>query len=252
MAIKHAFKLAGIFKCEVAFTFFQNHEEQQLDENTIELIKNANPSDISYQIVRTDTPKRGLNNLIQQLEAIFILTQFPVHRIDRSYKLNPIFKWLFDAKIPTILLSRNTKLECNYKNIIIPVNYRKECKEKMIWASYFGRFNQAVLHLIAASEQSEDLSRKIKATLLFTKKMFEQFKFDYKIIKSQSNSFSLEKEAYELSSRLDSDLMVLMLNHQEGWFSTHFGPQKLKKYLCQKESPILFINPLKDYFLPCS
>lgn len=252
VAFKHAFTLANIFKCNVAFTFFQKQMERPLNNSTIQLIKTYNSQNIAYQFVESGLSHKEPNNLIHQLEAIFLLTQFPIHRINNLYKLNPVFKWIFNAKIPSILLSEHTKLNCNYKNIIIPVNYRKECKEKMIWASYFGRFNQAVLHLVAANETSENLNRKIKATLLFTKKIFEQFKFEYKILKAQSKSNALDRESFELSAKMDSDLIVLMLNHQEGWFSTRFGPQKLKKYLCNEKNPILFINPLKDYFLPCS
>ena len=251
VAITHSFKLAKIFKAEVAFSFFQAENPTVSNSLPTDLIEQLNPNSIPYKLIEFGNPEKEPNNSIQQLNAIFLITQFPINRINHSYKKNRIFKWLMDARIPTIVVSEKTNPECDFKNIFVPIDYRRETKEKMIWASYFGRFNQAVIHLIASNEKSEAMKRRIKATLLFTKKMYEQFTFDYKIVKAKSNSNRIKKESFQISKEWNSDLIVLM-SDPNAWFSSYFGPKELKRFLLKEENPILVINPLKDYYLPCN
>lgn len=252
VAIKHAFTLAHFLKSEVAFLNFSALYGKNNPSINQFVIDKFNTKSIPYKIVKLKNRKQGPNISIQELDAIFIVTQFPKESLGYFIKRNSIFKWILEAKIPSIIVTKRTNPDCKYKNIIVPIDYRKESKEKMIWASYFGRFNDASIHLIAPNEKLNGYLRTIKATLIFTKKMFEQFKFQYKIIKSECLSKDINQEAIKLSKNLDSDLVVLMSNRNPGWLASYSGPSELKKILKKEQNPILFINPLKDYYIPCS
>ncbi|WP_143470411.1 hypothetical protein [Labilibaculum filiforme] len=250
VAIRHAFSLAKFFKSEVAFGYYPSKKNQDLlpAKNFIE--KN-NLYAIPYQLMILKNHKSEPNHCIQELDAIFIVTQFRRESLSYFPKNHSIFKWIFDAKIPSIIVTEHTKVDYDYKNIIVPINYKKESKEKMIWASYFGRFNNALIHIIAPNEKYEAYLRTIKATLLFTKKMFEQFSFEYKTVKASCQSKNINREAITYSKSLDSALIVLISNRDPGWIASYCGPSELKCILKKEENPILFINPLKDYYLPC-
>lgn len=248
-AIIHAFKLASIFKAEVAFAYLPSSTKaQNLPDSTI---NELNTTNIPYQEIKLGNPQVEPNNTIKQLEAIFIVTQFS-NKMLQTYRKNEIFRYLYKARIPSILIGAKTKEICSYQNIIVPVDFKRETKEKMIWASYFGRFNKALIHLFVANHKVESVQRKIKATIIFTKRMYEQFDFDYKIVKSSRSSNWLRQDAFLFSEEFDSDLMVLLSQKNDGLFNKYLGPLEIKKYLRKKNNPILFINPLKDYYLPCN
>ncbi|RKD96939.1 hypothetical protein [Marinifilum flexuosum] len=248
-AIVHAFKLASIFKTEIAFTqISKNTSDKKLP---ISLIDELNTENIAYKEISLGNLALEPNNTIKQLEAIFIVTEFAKGKLS-TFKRNEVFKYLYKAKIPSILLGEKSEVKCNYQNITVPVDFKRETKEKMIWASYFGRFNQAVIHLFVANHKAESAQRKIKATLIFTKRMYEQFKFDYKIVKSERSSNWLRQDAYSFSEQFHSDLMVLLSQKNDGLLNKYFGPNEIKTFLRKKRNPILFINPLKDYYLPCN
>ncbi len=251
-AIKHAFTLAKLFKAEAAFANFPTLKGKTHPSISHYQIEKFNLQSIPYKIIELKNSKREPNLSIQELDAIFIVTQFPIGSLNHFLKRNAIFKWILKAKIPSILVTEQTNTDCEYKNIIVPIDYKKESKEKMIWASYFGRFNNAIIHLIAPNEKSEAYLRTIKATLLFTKKMFEQFKFEYKIVKTECKSRNINRKAIQFSKNLNSDLIVLMSNRNPGWIASWSGPSQLKSILKKEDNPILFINPLKDYYLPCN
>jgi hypothetical protein len=248
-AIAHAFKLASIFKAEVAFAQLPHNNKKQ--EFPHVLIEKLNTENIIYKEIKLGKLAIEPNNTIKQLDAIFIVTEFASSKITRFQK-NETFKFLYKAPIPSILLGEQTEENCKYQNITVPVDFKRETKEKMIWASYFGRFNKAIIHLFVASHKANSAQRKIKATLIFTKRMYEQFNFEYKIEKSSRSSNWLRQDAYSFSEQYDSDLMVLLSQKNDGLLNKYFGPSEIKKYLRSKKNPILFINPLKDYYLPCN
>lgn len=248
-ASNHAFKLAKIFKAEVAFTYLQNqHSLQKLPVSTINEINHDNIAYKEFQFGNsTDEP----NNAIKQLEAIFIVTEFSVKKLG-IFKRNKIFDYLYNARIPSILISDCTDYNVDYKNIIVPVDFKRETKEKMIWASYFGRFNKSIIHLFVANHKSVPIQSKIKATLIFTKRMYDQFNCDFKIIKSERSSNWLRQDAFIFSEQFNCDLILLLSQKNDNLLNRYFGSSEIKKYLRNKKNPILFINPLKDYYLPCN
>lgn len=252
VAIKHAFNVARLFKSEVAIAYYPSKKNSKHTRKNQQFTENLSSQSIPYKIIELKNNKREPNQSIQELDAIFIVTQFPKGSLQHFLKQNSIFKWILEAKIPSILVTEQTNPNCEYKNIIVPIDYKRESKEKMIWASYFGRFNNAIIHLIAPNEKSEGYLRTIKATLIFTKKMFEQFKFEYKIVKTECSSRNINREAIQISKNYNSDLIVLMSNRNPGWLASYSGPTQLKSILRNEKNPILFINPLKDYYLPCN
>ncbi|WP_372751303.1 hypothetical protein [Labilibaculum sp.] len=252
IALQHSFRLARLFKSEVAIAFLESHKKEgkaPVNNNEIDAI---NKQSIPYRIIELKNTNQEPNRCIQEVDAILIVSQFSKNSLGGLLKRNFIFNWITKAKIPSILVSEQTNPNCEYKNIIVPVDHRKESKEKMIWASYFGRFNQAFIHLLAANEKSEGYIRNVKATLIFTKKMFKQFAFEYKILKAASTSKNINKEAIQFSKQFNSDLIILMSSRNPSWFDSYSGPAKLKRILKKEPNPILIINPLKDYYLPCN
>ena len=252
IALQHSFTLAQLFNSELAIAFLECQKKDgkaAIDPKQIDAI---NTECIPYRIIELKDSEKEPNRCIQEVDAILIVSQISRASLGHFLKRNFIFNWMTKAKIPTVLVTDYTNPHCAYKNIIVPVDHNKESKEKMIWASYFGRFNQATIHLLAANEKSEEYIRNVKATLIFTKKMFKQFAFEYKIRKTEGGSKNINREAIEFSKQFHSDLIVLMSSRNPGWFDSYSGPSSLRQILKKDTNPILIINPLKDYYLPCS
>ncbi len=251
IAIEHSFTLAKIFGAKVALAFYPSKKDRNLISIENLLSEKSKQYDIAYHFFEFGNLKNEPNHSIQQLDAILMVTQFSAKSLNYFKRLS-VYNWILNARIPSIALANNSNINCSYKNVIVPIDHRKESKEKMIWASYFGRFNKALIHLVAPKEKSESYIRTIKATLIFTKKMFEAFTFQYQIVKTNSKSKNINTEAIQISKNLNSDLLILMSNRNPGWIASHYGPGQLKRILREEKNPVLFINPLKDYYLPCS
>ncbi len=246
-ALNHALKIADIFKSKVLVSTspFSKNRISQID------IENYINQHESVSAITLDDSEDQPNKNIKQLNIIFLLIDINDKTDFKFFLRNNIFSWILDAKIPSLLVGENTSSHTNYSNIILPIDHKKESKEKMIWASYFGRFNNAIVQLILAKEKEDVFMKTIRNTLLFTKKMFSQFIFEYKIHKSELSSRYIDEEAFKTSTTKESDLIILMTGKAQGVFFLRYNSKKIKHLIKHYPNPILLINPLKDYYLPC-
>jgi len=246
-SLHHAVALTKIFKAKILITpspFSKNKIQQTEIEDYISDTPEA-------RFLKIDQSDLEPNKCIEKLNIIFMLVQVDQKNDFKFFLKNNIFNWVLTAKIPTILIGDKTSNKADYSNIQIPIDHKKESKEKMIWASYFGRFNKAIIHLIPAKEKDSTYMKTIRNTLLFTKKMFTQFNFDYKISKSEVASKQIDEEAFSNPATKASDLVILMTGKVQGVFFLRFNSKKIKHFTNTYPNPILLINPLKDYYLPC-
>ena len=246
-ALNHALKIANIFKSKVLVSnspFSKNYISDGDLDNYISDHDNVNKIQL---LVTKDQP----NKIIKELNIIFMFIEVDEKNDFKFFLKNNIFSWVLNAKIPTFIVGNKTSIKTDYSNIILPIDHKKESKEKMIWASYFGRFNNAVVQLIPATEREDAFMKTIRNTLIFTKKMFSQFIFDYKIHKSKFSSKQINEAAFKASTTNESDLVILMTGKAQGIFFLRYNSKKIKHYIKTYPNPILLINPMKDYYLPC-
>lgn len=245
-AVSYAFQLAKIFKAKVAFINLHKDSPQLSND----FIADFNPEKIPYKYHYLGNMEKEPNNSIEQLDGLFMLTQFSTQKFNHFFKNISVFKLLSDARIPTLLLSENTIAKCDFKDVYIPVNHKKESKDMMIWASYFGRFNKAKVHLVTPKTKAKLKLSKIKAILIFTKRMYEQFNFDYYIIRTKVKSSAIQRKTLFLSEKKDSSLSLLLFKFNKKLLKS-LKTLLLVNTLKKHKNPILLINPLKEYYFPC-
>jgi len=246
-ALNHALKIANIFKSKVLVSNSPFSKNQINHEDLENYISDHDHVNTIQLFSSNDQPDK----IIKQFNIIFMLIHIDKKNDFKFFLRNNIFSWVLNAKIPTFIIGNKTSTKTDYSNIILPIDHKKESKEKMIWASYFGRFNNAVIQIIPATEKEDAFVKTIRNTLLFTKKMFSQFTFDYRIHKSKIASRHIDEEAFKASTTKESDLIILMTGKTQGIFFLRYNSKKIKYLINSYPNPILLINPMKDYYLPC-
>ncbi len=91
IAIKHAFTLARLFKSEVAIAYYPSKKNKTHTSINQYLIEECNLQSIPYKIIELKNNKREPSRSIQELDAIFIVTQFPKGSLSHFLKKNSIF-----------------------------------------------------------------------------------------------------------------------------------------------------------------
>ena len=109
-------------------------------------------------------------------EAIVIIA---ASNLFRSYsKAVPV------SPVPFLFIPSGAPLS-SFRNIVIPVDLRKENSDSLLWCSWFGRFNQSEITLIAASEKRKETQRLVARNVLLAKNLFQKFNVAHKLFRGE-------------------------------------------------------------------
>lgn len=246
-AIRHGLEISRIFSRGLTIVFY-NSTEKEL--NSFENISAL----ITYSSYKATTQLKELNDNIDEFIDQYngIIAVLPIHskKTKETLTAKTILKLFRNARIPYIT-TKTTPSESLYKNILFPINYYVENKEKALWASYFGRFHNSHINLVYRIYKDKAFINAQFYVLEFINKLFKNFsiKSDTHLIENIKGDINL----YAIQNFIsEKHQLIMVMNTLEYAFDDYlFGPPELKIMLAQKDIPILFLNPRKDLYCMC-
>ena len=140
-----------------------------------------------------------------------------------------------------------------YSHVGYGIDFRKESKEKLIWASYFSRFNHSRLTMFHFDYSDDGLRAKWHNNVLFMNKFFKGLgiTYDQQSVSGRAlfpetlvcNTAALNGCGILISVTTDTrDLDIIE------WFA---GTHEQRTIRNPHRLPILFINPRNDIYVLC-
>ncbi len=248
--ILNGLKIASVFNKELCLVYnYSSTEKKRYDEFKIRLqnytlpLKNE-PIQLKVSTLMLSEKKAYLpEKLSDDLEAILIVaaaSQFANHA-----------KSLSESPIPFLFVNSNGSVIPDYKKLILPIDLRKESSESALWASYFGRFNQAVVAVVAASDKSKEDQKQVTKNVVLSKNLFLKIKMNHKIYKGTKSSWRNAFEALELAQTTKSDLLIILGSSTITPLDWLVGLPERKIIEKAGELPVLVINPRRDNYILC-
>jgi hypothetical protein len=247
--ILNGVKLVSIFKKELCLAYRMTKSEwknsdffrQKLVEYTITLKKELPALKVSALLL-----KERLNELPEILaddyEAILFIADSDLYK---KYS-----KAVTHSPVPFLFINTLAPLS-SYKNIVLPVDLRKENSDSALWASWFGRFNQAEIVAIAAGDKSRDAQKQTGQNVLLTKKLLLKFNVGHKIYKGQKSSLQNSFEATEFALSAKADMLILLGSSVITPLDLLIGLPERKIIKKMKHIPVLLVNPKRDNYILC-
>lgn len=182
-----------------------------------------------------------LSRISQTIEAAIIVYGLAPSSKFKLFHGLDFLKASRSFKMPFIVVQNQNPTNNQLETVYLPITHKKEEKEKLIWASYFGRFNQSHIILLPAKESDNTAKAQVQAHLVFAKKLFEKFALNYEIRQTSKNSFSIRKEAINIASKNNNSIVIITTTKHYGPEEEIIGPPELKiiknrtspGYVCQ-------------------
>lgn len=248
--ILNGIRIAAIFKKELCLCF--NTGKKNADEAEQAKQKLADYLvPIKYELpdlpVSTLITSEKLRNLPEKLaddyEAIIL-----VAGSENFSKYAPAVE---ESPVPFLFVNEKSEHFSAFKKVVLPVDLRKENSESIVWTSYFGRFNEAALVVVAASHKNKDDNQQVKYNAALAKKLFQKFEIEHKIYKGAKSSFQNAFEALEMAHASDCDLLVILGSSVITPLDRLIGLPEKKIMKRAGNLPVLLINPRKDNYILC-
>lgn len=159
-----------------------------------------------------------------------------------SYALRVII----GSPIPFVVVQDKPKEEGRFKNIVFPIDFKSENKEKLYWAIYMGKYFNARVHLFKSPISDKSLAKKVNTNLNFAIRFLIQNNLDYEIHTARTSK-NFAREMMNFSREADADMIIITSTKHITFMDYMFGAPEQFIMANASRIPVMVINPKASF-----
>lgn len=138
-------------------------------------------------------------------------------------------------------------------DIAFSVDFHKESKEKLVWASYYARFAGSRMHVLSSRYSDEGLQAKWYNNIKFMTKFFNSLNLSCQLHEVEGRSTFAETLMVEYAVQQHYGLLISVttdLRNRDA-LELIIGTQEQRTIQNKDQLPVLFLNPRDDIYVLC-
>jgi len=158
-----------------------------------------------------------------------------------------------ECKIAYLTVQAPLRNSHDYDKVAFSVDFRKESKDKLIWASYMARFNRSELTMMHFDYSDEGLRNKWKNNVLFMNKFFKSLGVSYSDHVVSGRALFPETIVCDSAAQLGFGMLISVTTDTRDldiieWVA---GVAEHRTIRNAAKMPVLYINPRNDIYVLC-
>jgi len=246
--IVHGARMADILKKELCLTAIwkDNNQKNLIQENLIQtsrsLKSNLRNIAVSWLLLQKSL-YHNMQKLVDDYNAVLlVLHQDDIVWAMKAFQQSSIAFLFVKGEIPGFL---------TYKNVLVPIDYRRASKETSLWASYFGRFNHSLIRLVFAQETNKEDAEHLQKNLGFFKKFLSSLNVRHQEIAGKTSSWGICNETLIRADEWEGDLLIFSGSSSISFLDLLIGLPEKRIVKKSGNLPVMLINPRKDICMMC-
>src|SRR4030042_2126406 len=244
-ALEHAINNAKHIKHDIAIIHVVKKDSEiekakkQISDEIME--KFANTGVQPNIIVRSGSIFSTITEIAEEIKARLVV--MGTHGIKGMQKLlgSWALKVIAGSKSPFIVVQDHPKSEV-LREIVLPINYRRENKESINWANFFARAFNARFHIFYAKHTDANFVKGVESNLLFINKYFAQKNIRYEM-KSASGGKEFQDEVIQYAKEINADAIMVITTRDIGFADYVLGAQEQYIIANGEQIPVICVNP---------
>lgn len=206
---------------------------------------------ISYAALKGDT--KELVNVMPSLLGAVAITARVDAKAGRKSPLNKknILKNFGESKVAWVVAQQPLTDVSALNNVAVSIDYSKESKEKMIWASYFARFHRSNLHVLYYDYKDEFIRQKWYSNMKFLHKFLTSVEVTFHPHIMESKSTFGDVNALRFAAAQGYGLLVSVTTKERDAMEYILGVQEERTIVNEYNIPVLYLNPRDDLYVIC-
>ena len=148
---------------------------------------------------------------------------------------------IVNSKIPFVVVQDKPKRP-KYENIVLPIDFRGETKEKVTWIGYLAKHFGAKFLVYRSKVSDRGFKRSVISNLRFVESYFKNNDIDYELHTSEKKK-SFERETVDFAKEMNAD-MILVITTRNISFIDYLLAAKEQYIIANPEKiPVMCINP---------
>ena len=248
-ALQHGFKIAEKAKSNKISLLHIIKNEKEYDkakEKLDQVAKDFQGKDgIEVEaLVRKGSIFTTIGEVASELKAELVV--MGTHGLRGMQKLTGSWalKVIVSSRVPFVVVQEPPN-ETDFRDIVFPVDFRTESKEKLNWVTYFYKYFSPKFHIIKPNTTDVGFIKKIKANIAFARKFMDSKNVDYEIHTANGKK-SFPNEIMEFANGINADLILILSTKNIGLTDYVVGAQEQYVIANSSKIPVMVINPRED------
>jgi nucleotide-binding universal stress UspA family protein len=164
-----------------------------------------------------------------------------MQKLTGSWALKVIVK----SKVPFIVVQDPPADQERYHNIVFPVDFRGENKEKIKMAIFMGKYFDSKIHMLVSVSSDKSILKKTKINLNFAIKYLIQNNIDYEIHDMPKGKIA--EQTIDFAQKINADLILIVTTKNITFADYMIGASE--QYIIANSSriPVCCINPKASF-----
>lgn len=244
-AMQHAIRFAQKIGTKVSLLHIVE-KEKDIEEAEGRLKVVCDDSEKKYQfrpeyIIKEGSIFTTITDVANSLDALFVF--MGTHGIKGMQKITGSWalKVIEGSKMPFIVVQRPPKDE-HFENIVFPIDYKKEDKQKVVWAVYLNKYFKSKLFLYIQKSSDATLKKQIHSNLVFAKSVLEKNKIEYvKVDDDGKKDFS--ENVIEYADSINANAILITTSRKLDITDYMFGATEQKIIANKKLISVITVFP---------
>ena len=164
-----------------------------------------------------------------------------MQKLTGSWALKVIVK----STVPFIVVQEPPVDQERYHNIVFPVDFRKENKEKTKMAIFMGKYFDSKMHILVTTATDANLIKKTKINLNFAIKYLIQNNIDYQIHEVPKGNFA--EQTLDFAQKINADLILIMTTKNITFADYMVGASEQYIIANSSKIPVCCVNPKASF-----
>ena len=153
-------------------------------------------------------------------------------------------KVIVGSKIPFIVIQDPPSKKEIFKDVVFPLDFKKEGKEKVNWALFLAKYFDVKIHIITPKLKDASLQKKLRINVNFAEKIFDNHNVNYDI--QTSDAARLGEETIDYAKKIDADIVLIMTTKGIGFTDYMLGAKEQYIIANNAKIPVMCVNPRTD------
>ncbi len=245
--ITSGLKISSSFNTELCLIYYPGNKipdsdaEQKLEQALQKLNKQVPGIQASY-LIPNGSKHEIAALLADDYEIILVIVNIEHYRYYSAAVTH--------SPIPFLFINTH-QINTSFKSIVLPVDLRKGISDAAMWGSYFGRYINSEITVIAANQNGKTEQKEVDKNVIRIKKLMHKFNIKHKIYRGTKSSLRNPFEALSFAISSKSDMLILLGSSTITLADLVIGLPEQKIIKNAGNLSVLLVNSRLDNYILC-
>lgn len=251
-ALKHAVKIGRIVENNVAIfhVYAEDPSKAEVEKKLEAACKKYAEEldlDVSY-ILKKGSIFDEISDYASEEENKVNFVILGTHGMKGSQKLfgSKALRVINGSKVPFLVVRNPPPDKERFTDIVFPIDFKSENKEKLQWAIFLGKYLNSKVHLYKYPSRDKSLMKKVNVNLNFAIRFLIQNNIEYEIHTAPDNK-NFMKDTLAFSKSIEADMVLITTTKHMTMVDLIFSARE--QYLIANEEgiPVMCVNPRASF-----